>query len=180
MLDRDRRERLDLLLGAVAFDGRVQDGERRLMVEVDLLLEVDGPVARLTLNRPEAANGLHIEMAREFMLAAIECDENPAVRAVILTGAGKMFCAGGDLKSFATFGDDIPACWNQIATFGNARATSGEASQHPTHGIGGMASGDLEIGGESAPVIDGGMLSGATPGLIVDQRGVRIARDAED
>lgn len=88
-----------------------------------ILFEAKGPVARLTFNRPDAANGIHIEMAREFMLAAIECDENPAIRAVILTGAGKMFCAGGDLKSFAGYGDALAARLKEITTYLHA-ATS--------------------------------------------------------
>lgn len=84
----------------------------------------------------------------------------------------------GDL--LLAFGDDIPRCWNQITTFGNARETSGEALQQTTHRIGGMASGDLDMGGNVTPVTDTAAPAGARPGLIVDQRGVRIARDAED
>ena len=61
-----------------------------------LTLDQAGGVATLTLNRPDAANALNLKMAEEMMLAAIELDEDPSVRAVILTGAGsKMFCAGG-------------------------------------------------------------------------------------
>jgi 2-(1,2-epoxy-1,2-dihydrophenyl)acetyl-CoA isomerase len=39
----------------------------------------------------------------------LRCDEDPAVRAVLVAGSGKMFCAGGDLKSFAARKDDLPA-----------------------------------------------------------------------
>lgn len=41
-------------------------------------------------------NGFDLPMAREFRQAAIHCDQDPAVRTVLLTGAGKMFCAGCD------------------------------------------------------------------------------------
>jgi len=60
-------------------------------------LERDGGVAKLTLTRPEAANALNMPMAQALMRAAIELDEDESVRAVLLTGEGKMFCAGGDL-----------------------------------------------------------------------------------
>ena len=66
-----------------------------------LLYEVKDHVARITLNRPDAANALNLEMGRDLMHASIRASEDPAVRAVILTGAGKMFFGGGDLKSFA-------------------------------------------------------------------------------
>ena len=70
---------------------------------------VTGNIARITLNRPESANSMNKQMAHDLMMAAIDCDENPDVRAVVLTGTGKMFCAGGDLKSFHAKGDDLPS-----------------------------------------------------------------------
>lgn len=67
--------------------------------------EVAGNVATITFNRPEAANAMDPLMAKEFGAAAIDADDDPAVRAIVLTGAGKMFCAGGDLGAFAQAGD---------------------------------------------------------------------------
>ncbi len=58
-------------------------------------------VATVTLNRPDAANGINLTLAKELLAVAIECDDNPDIRAVLLTGNGKVFCAGGDLKSFS-------------------------------------------------------------------------------
>ncbi len=52
-------------------------------------------MATITLNRPEAANGLTLDSGKDLMHAAIRCDEDPAIRAVVLTGAGKMFSAEG-------------------------------------------------------------------------------------
>ena len=63
--------------------------------------ELRNNVAHLTLNRPEAANALNLEMAQAFEEASLKCEEDPNVRAVLMTGAGKLFCGGGDLKSFA-------------------------------------------------------------------------------
>ncbi len=50
-----------------------------------ILVDVDGPVARITLNRPESANGLTLPMSRELLQAAIRCDEDPSVRAIRVT-----------------------------------------------------------------------------------------------
>jgi 2-(1,2-epoxy-1,2-dihydrophenyl)acetyl-CoA isomerase len=66
-----------------------------------LLFAVRGEVAHLTLNRPEAANAINVELARELEEAALICDQDPAIRAILLTGAGRIFCGGGDLRSFA-------------------------------------------------------------------------------
>ena len=67
--------------------------------------EVAANVATITFNRPDAANAMSPLMAKEFAAAAIDADDDPAVRAIVLTGAGKMFCAGGDLGAFAQAGD---------------------------------------------------------------------------
>jgi 2-(1,2-epoxy-1,2-dihydrophenyl)acetyl-CoA isomerase len=60
-------------------------------------LEQRGAVAVLTLNRPESLNALTLEMGREFQTAIGEALQQGA-RAIILTGAGRAFCAGGDLR----------------------------------------------------------------------------------
>lgn len=79
-----------------------------------LLFEVQDHVARITLNRPDAANALNFEMGRDLMRAAIQASEDRSVRAVILTGAGRMFCGGGDLKYFATR-QDLPGHLKELA-----------------------------------------------------------------
>jgi 2-(1,2-epoxy-1,2-dihydrophenyl)acetyl-CoA isomerase len=68
------------------------------------LFEVLGHVAHITLNRPEVLNAMNLELAREFYRAAFECEQNSDVRAVLITGAGRAFCSGGDVKSFAAQG----------------------------------------------------------------------------
>ncbi len=74
-------------------------------------------VTTITLNRPDAANALNLQVTVELMRAAIACDEDPKVRAVVLTGAGdKMFCAGGDLASFVAAGADAPAMVKEMTT----------------------------------------------------------------
>ena len=72
-----------------------------------LLSEQDG-LARLRLNRPEASNGLDVPLLRALHAALMECHANPGLRALLLTGEGKNFCAGGDIKDFASKGEALP------------------------------------------------------------------------
>ena len=62
-----------------------------------LRVEVDGPVATLTLDRPAALNALTVPVKVALREALDSIARDPAVRAVILTGAGRAFCAGQDL-----------------------------------------------------------------------------------
>lgn len=65
-----------------------------------LTFEHNGPIVRIVLNRPDAANGMNDAMTRELALVSTLCDV-PEVKAVVLTGTGRFFCAGGDLKAVA-------------------------------------------------------------------------------
>ena len=76
---------------------------------------ISNNIAMITLNRPENANALNPIMAKELSNMAIECDENKDIRAVIIEGSGKMFCAGGDLKAFSDAGDSASALIKQMA-----------------------------------------------------------------
>ncbi len=60
-----------------------------------------GGVLTLTLNRPEVLNALNSELAEAFGEATEQAENDAAVRCVVLKGAGKHFCAGGDINSFA-------------------------------------------------------------------------------
>ncbi|TVT37546.1 enoyl-CoA hydratase [Amycolatopsis rhizosphaerae] len=69
------------------------------MTTEDVLLTVDADGVRtLTLNRPKAYNSLTVELKERLLAALREAADAPEVRAVVLTGAGKAFCAGQDLK----------------------------------------------------------------------------------
>jgi len=83
-------------------------------VEAVTYAVADG-VAHLELNRPEAANSLDLDLARALR-AAVECAaRDDEARTVLVTGAGKRFCAGGDVSSFAAAKD--PAGYlHQLAT----------------------------------------------------------------
>jgi 2-(1,2-epoxy-1,2-dihydrophenyl)acetyl-CoA isomerase len=101
----------------------------------DLLASLEGGVLTLTFNRPEARNAMSLEMnmALQQQLAAAELD--PTVKCVVLTGAGKAFCAGGDVKGMAARGDGTvgaltidQAIHRQRA---NQRATAGKLFKMP-------------------------------------------------
>lgn len=66
-----------------------------------ITFEQSGAIARITLNRPDAANGMNDTTTRELADAARRCD-TPGTKVVLLAGSGRFFCAGGDLKSFST------------------------------------------------------------------------------
>jgi enoyl-CoA hydratase len=67
----------------------------------DLLVETDGPVMTVTLNRPEARNAFSPDMLLRAADAWRQLDEDPGLRVAILTGAGGCFCSGMDLKALA-------------------------------------------------------------------------------
>jgi len=65
----------------------------------DLLVEMDAPLLWVTLNRPQYSNAFSDEMIAELCHVFREADWDDDVRVIILTGAGKTFCAGGDVKA---------------------------------------------------------------------------------
>ncbi len=130
------------------------------MQYTQLLFEVRDSVASITLNRPEILNALNLELARDLMNVAMECSGNRDVRAVVLSGAGSAFCAGGDLKSFAAQGERLPAYVTEVATYLHAAVSSLTRMQAPViAAVQGSAAGagmslacacDLICAGESA------------------------------
>jgi 2-(1,2-epoxy-1,2-dihydrophenyl)acetyl-CoA isomerase len=85
-------------------------GGERVTDEPVLLIEDDGGVRTLTLNRPSAYNSLTLELKNQLLAALRAAADDDAVRAVVLTGAGKAFCAGQDLKEHvALLAADDPA-----------------------------------------------------------------------
>jgi len=62
-------------------------------------VETRGAVALVTLNRPESGNAINLQVAMDLLAAAMTCARNAAVRAVVLSGAGRHFCFGGDLRA---------------------------------------------------------------------------------
>jgi 2-(1,2-epoxy-1,2-dihydrophenyl)acetyl-CoA isomerase len=124
-----------------------------------LLFEVRDGVAHITLNRPDAANSLNMAMAKDFHAAAMRCDVDPEIRAVLMTGTGSMFCAGGDLKSFSSE-PSLPAHLKEVTTFLHAGISRFSSMDPPFIGaVNGTAAGagmslvcatDLAIAARSA------------------------------
>lgn len=85
------------------------------MSDIPLLLSVDGAIATLTLNRPAAGNTVNQPLADALLDAAIRCDTDPAIRCVVLTGNGKLFCGGGDVGAMADAGDQVSVFLNRLA-----------------------------------------------------------------
>jgi enoyl-CoA hydratase/carnithine racemase len=76
------------------------------MTYQDIRFEIESGVAVITLDRPESMNSFSGRMGEDLGHAYRQCDENDSIRAVVLTGAGKAFCAGADMtageKTFAS------------------------------------------------------------------------------
>ncbi len=152
-------------------DGRV---EERPNERFDTLnFEVGEGVARVTLQRPEVGNAINQQMARDLMNVALRCDEDPAVRAVVLTGSGRMFCSGGDLKSFAQYGEDLPLHIKETTTYLHAAVSRFARMDAPLiAAVHGAAAGaglsltlacDLALAGEVARFTLGYSKVGLTP-----------------
>jgi enoyl-CoA hydratase/carnithine racemase len=78
------------------------------MSEPVLLVDRDGPVTVLTLNRPRSRNALDEALVKALGHGLAAAAEDPAARAVVLTGAGGAFCAGADLKAQIANGSENP------------------------------------------------------------------------
>ncbi|MGY6532966.1 enoyl-CoA hydratase-related protein [Glycocaulis sp.] len=113
---------------------------------------VSDHIALVTLNRPEAMNAFTHEMGRELVAAFDESDADPDVHAVIVTGAGKAFCAGADLSTGAE-------TFNAVAQ----AAASGELNETDPEwrDSGGVL--NLRIFNSAKPVI--GAINGAAVGI---------------
>jgi 2-(1,2-epoxy-1,2-dihydrophenyl)acetyl-CoA isomerase len=80
-----------------------------------LNVEHRASAAWLTLNRPDSGNAIDVRLATDLGEAARDLAGNPAVRAIVITGAGKLFCAGGDIRAFGE-GDGSSDAINAITS----------------------------------------------------------------
>jgi len=64
----------------------------------NIIYDKGGGIARVTLNRPDVLNSFTMTMHREFYSALSDAEDDPEVRVVVITGAGRAFSAGADLK----------------------------------------------------------------------------------
>src|SRR5437879_9115580 len=125
-----------------------------------LTLDRSEGVATITLNRPDAFNALNLGLGRELFHAALDVDEDPAVRCVVVTGAGRAFCAGGDVKDFCDNLERIGVLVKELTTYLHGTVSRFCRSDKPVimavNGVaagGGLSfalSGDIVVAAESA------------------------------
>ena len=130
------------------------------MAYESIIYNIKDAVATITLNRPDAYNALNLALARDVFHAILEADEDREVRCLLITGAGKAFCAGGDVKDFADNPDRIGVLIKELTTYLHGAVSRLARAQKPVimavNGVaagGGMSfalSGDLVVATESA------------------------------
>jgi 2-(1,2-epoxy-1,2-dihydrophenyl)acetyl-CoA isomerase len=131
-------------------------------------------IARLRLNRPEASNGMNVDLLRALHEAVLVCHADQTVRVVLLTGAGRNFCAGGDVKTFESKGAGLPdylreaTAWLQLATAAiiQLRVPVIAAVQGFAAGGGGLGlvcASDIVVAGRSAKFFSGAVRVGMAP-----------------
>ena len=135
--------------------------------------EIREHVAHVTLNQPQNANVINADAAKELLMAAIDCDEDPRVRAVLIRGEGPMFSGGGDLKTFASKGSALPAYLKETTTYLHGAISRFVRQAAPTvcavHGFaagGGFSlaiASDLVVAAESAKFTMAYTKAGLTP-----------------
>lgn len=135
--------------------------------------DLEDGVATLTMNRPEAANALNLTMARELGELAIRCDEDPAIRALILTGAGRFFSAGGDIAGFQRAGDRVGSLVKEMTMHLHSAVSRFNRMDAPVVGaVNGMAAGagfslasscDILVAAKSAVFLSAYTASALTP-----------------
>lgn len=139
-----------------------------------VLLSFADHVATITLNRPEAANGLNIDVMKALHRAVMRCHREPGVRVVHLRGAGKNFCAGGDVREFAAKGEELGdflrevTAWLQMAVGALIRlnaivVTEVQGFAAGGGGLGLVCASDIVIAGESAKFLAGATRVGMAP-----------------
>ena len=123
-------------------------------------VERSAHVGTITLNRPDMFNAFNLAFGRDIFQATLELDEDPAVRCIVLTGAGKAFCAGGDVKDFTDNITAISRYVKELTTYLHGAVSRLCRSDKPVvtaingvvagGGIGLALSGDLVLAAESA------------------------------
>ena len=145
-----------------------------------VLLDIADGIARLRLNRPDAANGMSAELLSALCDAIMVCHGQPDLRVVLLSGEGTNFCAGGDVRAFASKGEKLPdyirqaTAYLQNAVTGLLRLeapviTSVQGFAAGGGGFGLVCASDIVIAGESAK-----FLAGATRVAMAPDAGVSV------
>jgi len=118
-----------------------------------------GGIGTITLDRPDAGNAVSLDLARDLHDAVLAAEADRTVKVVVLRGAGKNFCVGGDLKAFAAQ-DDLPTHLRDVTTHLHAAIVAiarmdapivvGVQGSAAGAGLGLAAGGDFVIATETA------------------------------
>lgn len=137
-------------------------------------LDLDDGVGHLRLCRPEASNGMDVPFLRALYDAVMTAHGQPALRCLVLTGEGAHFCAGGDVKTFASKGEALPDYLREATSWLQNVAQGLLALQAPViaavhgfaaggGGFGLVCAADLVIAAESAKFMSGAARAGMAP-----------------
>lgn len=150
------------------------DAIERWTTEGPVLLSFGDRIATMTLNRPKSANSMTIEMMKALYEAVMRCHRDPRVRVVLLRGAGANFCAGGDVREFASMGDEIGdflkevTAYLQVAVGALIRLNAIVITEIQGYAAGGgglglVCASDIVVAGESARFMAGATRVGMAP-----------------
>ncbi len=139
-----------------------------------IIFELRDNIALIKLNRPNNYNSLNETMAKELLEISYETDSNKSIRSVILTGEGdKVFCSGGDLKSFYEQGQNISRHLKEVTHFLHGAITRFSRMDAPLIvSVNGVAAGaglsfvgfaDLAVCSEKASFVSAYSKAGLTP-----------------
>ncbi|TNC25128.1 enoyl-CoA hydratase/isomerase family protein [Amycolatopsis alkalitolerans] len=88
-----------------------------VIADGDVLLDIADGVATLRMNRPDAANGMSVGFLRSFYEAMMACHRRPDLRALIISGNGRHFSGGGDVRDFASKGPGLPDYLREVTSW---------------------------------------------------------------
>ncbi len=145
-----------------------------------VLLDIADGIARLRLNRPDAANGMSVELLSALCDAIMACHGASDLRVVLLSGEGANFCAGGDVRAFASKGEKLPDYIRQATAYLQNAVTGLLRLEAPViasvqgfaaggGGFGLVCASDIVIAAESAK-----FLAGATRVAMAPDAGVSV------
>jgi 2-(1,2-epoxy-1,2-dihydrophenyl)acetyl-CoA isomerase len=150
-------------------------GTAALIADGPALLDLDERgVATIRLNRPAAANAMDLGILIGLHAALLRCHAHPDVRVVVLTGAGRNFCAGGDVHDFLAHGDartsHVAEVSNRLQTVSAMLTGLDAPTIASVHGyaaggggLGLIGSCDFVIAGRSAKFVSGAVAVGLVP-----------------
>ena len=161
-----------------------------------ILVEVQETVALVTLNRPQVRNAIDDAMREELEAAVARVERDPSVRAVVLTGSGVAFCAGGDIRNMrerlqAPAGEVAFRGWNRMQRVHRAVVALHALTKPTIAAVNGAATGlgcdlalccDFVMASESASFAMSYVLRGLIPdggGMYFLPRRVGLARAKE-